>query len=322
MRTIDVETFLEPMEMGVSRPVLVLGDDFKEYILKNQKVTNDNGTMVYDCMFVNELLAYQIGCYLGVPMPEVVIALVEGEIVENNPKVRFAYKFEKGKYFATERLKYVENNLKDNFMDLISMGKPYRKKSWNSFFENISNKDDIAKILAFDIFVANFDRYKNEGNVLVNREDPRKMYAIDHGHAFFGPKWEQSKVQCLGLVNITEKYILEYTQAILKQMPGVMFNAFQEYVDLTDINNNPFDEITQRIIDIDESMIELWMNNIPDEWYVNKSMQKAYYTNFLLKHKNIVRSVIQNIVSMDVFSNYTGGVLQWSNQKLKSHIVY
>ena len=321
MREIEVETFLDPMEMGVSRPVLILGDDQNEYILKNQKVTANGETVTFNCMFVNELLAYQIGCYLGVPMPEAEIAFVDELLVENDPKVRFAYKFEKGKYFATERLKYVENNLKDNFMDLVRMGKPYRIKAWNRFFENISNKEDIAKILAFDIFIANFDRYRNEGNILVNREEPRKMYAIDHGHAFFGPKWEHQKVQCLGLINTTEKYIQEYTEAILRYIPGVMFNAFQEYVDLTDINNNPFDEITQKIINIDESMIELWMNNIPSEWYVNRSMQSAYYTNFLLKHKDIVRNVIQNIVSRDVFSNYKGGVLQWNNQKPKSHIV-
>lgn len=322
MREIEVETFLDSMEMGVSRPVLILGDDQNEYILKNQKVTDNGKTVTFNCMFVNELLAYQIGCYLDVPMPEAVIAFVDELLVENDPKVRFAYKFEKGKYFATEKLKYVENNLESNYLELARMGKPYRKNAWKAFFEGIANKSDISKILAFDIFIANFDRYRNQGNILVNREEPRMMYAIDHGHAFWGPVWDMNKMNCLNLVNATPMYISQYSMEILKYIPGVIFSALQEYVDLTDINNNPFNEIVQKIASIDESMIELWMNNIPNEWYINKDLQIAYYTNFLLKHKHVVKDVIQNLVVREVFVNYKGGVLQWNNQNQKSHTVY
>ena len=89
MRTVEVETFLKPMGAGISRPVLVIGDDFNEYILKNQKV-NENGNLVnYNCMFLNEVLAYQIAVYLGVPIPETVIAFVEGDFAENDPSIRF-----------------------------------------------------------------------------------------------------------------------------------------------------------------------------------------------------------------------------------------
>lgn len=321
MREIEVESFLKPMGVGITRPVLVIGDDYEEYILKNQTV-NENGQLVdYNCMFINELLAYQIGDYLGVPMPEAVVAIVEPELVESDPTIRFAYRFEKGKYFATERLQYVENNLEDNYRELMQMGKAYRKKTWKQFFEKISNKQDISNILAFDILIANFDRYNNEGNILIDRTEQRKLYAIDHGHAFFGPRWSTEKVNCLNLGNITHTYLMEYVTLIKGQLPGSMFSSLEEYIDLTNLDNNPFDEVVQKIDSIDETMIELWMNNIPDEWYIAKDMQVAYYKNFILKNKLAVKLIIQLLANLNAFTNYKGGDLKWSNQKQKFHIV-
>ncbi|MCQ2014633.1 HipA family kinase [Clostridium butyricum] len=317
MREIEVEVFLDQIGTGVSRPVIVLGDDFNEYILKNEKV-DENGTLVsYNSMFVNELLSYQIGCYLGVPMPESVIAIVDSAFAEDDPTIRFAYRFEKGKYFATKKLKYIENNLEENYFTLLKMGKPYMKTTWKKFFKDISNKEQVKNILAFDIFIANFDRYNNEGNILIDKSELRKIYAIDHGHAFFGPVWNKNKVNCLNLASIDDNYIEMYTQEILKYIPGSMFNSLEEYINLEDVNNNPFDEIVSKIMDIDEEMVELWMNNIPTEWYVDKDYQIAYYKKFILNQKEVVKYIIQNLAYKNAFSNYKGGVLKWSKQKQK-----
>ena len=321
MRTVEVETFLKPMGAGISRPVLVIGDDFNEYILKNQKV-NENGNLVdYNCMFLNEVFAYQIAVYLGVPIPETVIAFVEGDFAENDPSIRFAYRFEKGKYFATEKLKYVENNIEENYRELISMGKPYRKKTWKDFFKQITNKEDITKILAFDILIGNFDRYNNEGNILVDKTNQRKIYAIDHGHAFFGPIWNNSKVNCLNLKNVTSNYIDQYSNAICSCIPGSMYNALEENIHLEDLDYNPFDEIVQKILKIDESMIIKWLDSIPDEWYIDKNVQSSYYINFILKQKEAMKNIIQRLAEKNAFTNYRGGILKWSNQKEKYHTV-
>lgn len=78
------------MGQGITRPALVLGDDSEEYILKNQE-SNNNGSLVnYNCMFVNELLAFQIGDYLGIPMPEAVIAMLDKLLIETDPTIRFS----------------------------------------------------------------------------------------------------------------------------------------------------------------------------------------------------------------------------------------
>lgn len=321
MREIEVDTFLKPMGTGISRPVLVLGDDFEEYILKNEKV-DDNGKIVnYNCMFVNELLSYQIGCFLELPMPEAVVAIVDGEFAEDDPNIRFAYRFEKGKYFATERLKYVENNIINNYNELAMMGKPYILSAWKKFFKNIDNKEDIAKILAFDILIANFDRYNNEGNILINKNGGRKIYAIDHGHAFFGPCWNETKINCLNLIDVTNTYIDKYSNIVISQLPGVVFNSLEESINLENMEDHSFKDIVMKIIDIDENMIESWMNNIPNEWYIDKVVQVSYYKKFILKQKEIVKDIIQNLAIKKIFTRYEGGILKWTNQEENSHTV-
>ncbi|APC84250.1 HipA family kinase [Clostridium botulinum] len=322
MKEIEVETVLESMSAGVTRPVLVLGDDLNEYILKNEKIDNEGNLTKYDCMFVNELLAYQIGVYLDVPMPEAVIAIVDNELVNEDPTLRFAYRFEKGKYFATEKLRYVENNIKENCKELIRMGKPYMKKTWNKFFKEISNREDIAKILAFDILIANFDRYNNEGNILVDRTEIRKIYAIDHGHAFFGPIHNTDKLNCLNLENVTKQYIDMYTNVIINGSnycgAGKIFNVLEEYVNLENLDDHSFKDIVYKIMCITEDMINEWMNNIPEEWYIDKNLQISYYKKFILKQKYVVKYIIQDLADKGAFTNYKGGLLQWINQKEKS----
>ncbi|WP_243289291.1 HipA family kinase [Clostridium perfringens] len=322
MREIEVDAILGKMDAGVSRPVLVLGDDLNEYILKNQRSDNEGNVTNYDCMFINELLAYQIGVYLDVPMPEAVIAILSGEFINEDPALRFAYRFEAGKYFATEKLKYVENNLKDNRQELIAMGKPYMKNTWNNFFKGISNKEDIAKILAFDILIANFDRYNNEGNILIDKSVVRKIYAIDHGHAFFGPFWDQRKVNCLKLAEVTTEYINTFTQSIILNEnscgAGKIFKVLEQYIDLENIDAHSFLNVVAKIMSINEEMIDTWMDNIPDEWYIDKELQISYYKHFILKQKDVVKHIIQSLAFHDAFTNYKGGLLKWREKEEKS----
>lgn len=327
MREVEVEAFLKPMGQGITRPALVLGDDSEEYVLKNQEI-NDNGVLVnYNCMFVNELLSFQIGEYLGIPMPEVVIAMLDKLLVEGDPRIRFTYRFKEGKFFATKNIREVENNILENYQELKRMNKPYLSKSWKNFFDKIDNKEDVAKIVAFDILIANFDRYNNEGNLLVSSEAGRKIYAIDHGHSFFGPIWDNRKLNCLGMKEVSKSYIEYFVSTILNIMrkggafgSGIIFTALQEGIDLDDLNNHSFKEIVLKINSITEEMIKKWCNNIPDEWYIDKDTQIAFYSNFILKQKNIVHVIIQVLAEQNAFSNYRGGELKYESIKKENTI--
>lgn len=327
MREIEVEAFLKPMGQGITRPALVLGDDSEEYILKNQESNNKGSLVNYNCMFINELLAFQIGEYLDIPMPEAVIAMLDELLIETDPMIRFSYRFKEGKFFATKNIKEVENNLLENYKHLKEMNKPYLSKSWKSFFNKVDNKEDIAKIIAFDILIANFDRYSNEGNLLVSSENGRKIYAIDHGHAFFSPTWTLEKMNCLRINKITMDYINSFVLLVINSMrqsgecsSGIIFNAVQEYINLEDVENHSFKDIVLKINSIDEDMIIRWCNNIPDEWYLDKESQIAHYINFILKQKSIVHVIIQILAYHNAFSNYRGGELKYESKQKENTV--
>jgi hypothetical protein len=318
---IEVVTFLKSLGQGMSRPVLIMGNDFEEYILKNENIDNNGNITKFNCMFINELLSYQIGLYLDIPMPEAVIAYVDGQFCEEDPTIRFSYRFENGKYFATKKLKNLENNILENYDTLFRMNKPRIKQSWNNFIKNIKNKDDIAKILAFDILIFNFDRLKNEGNILLNseNEDNRKIYAIDHGHAFGGPQWSENKINILSSPKLADCYV-QLFMSVVKDFSGggIMFRALEQHINLEDLVNHSFLNIVNKIEAIDEKMIDSWIEVIPNEWFVEKEVQVAYYKNFILKQKELIRHIIQFMANNNAFSNYRGGILEWNSKNTKS----
>jgi hypothetical protein len=322
VRKINVDAFLEELGSGISKPVLILGSDYEQYILKNQKSDNNGNKYNFNCMFLNELLAYQIGVFLEVPMPEAVIAYLDKRIIEADPRILFAYRFTEGEHFASKELNNVENNILDNMNILIRMGKPYVKRSWNVFFDNIINGEDIAKILAFDLLIGNFDRYNNCGNILIsNTPLGRKIFAIDHGHAFWGPEWREEKIAMMKMAERTENYINKYIACIDRSNKGrpngtgVIFRELEKYVDLSNTDEHSFQEIVMKIEMITEDDIDQWLNNTPDEWFIDKNMQVAYYKKFILGQKVLVKYFIQALADKGDFSNFKGGILKWKKEK-------
>lgn len=324
IRKIHVDTFLEELGCGISRPMLILGSDYEQYILKNQRADNDGNKYNFNCMFLNELLAYQIGKYLDVPMPEAVIARLDKILIDSDPGIRFAYRFSEGNYFASKELSNVENNMLENMNILQGMGKPYVKRSWNAFFNNIINGKDIANILAFDLLIANFDRYGNEGNVLIdNSYEGRKLFAIDHGHAFYGPEWTQDKINDFRAVECSDKYINQFINRTLRNNIGrgyvnglgIIFKELETYIDLNEPNDHSFQDVVMKIEMITEDDLDNWLDIIPDEWFVNKQAQIGYYKSFILNQKMIVKHLIQALANRGAFSNFRGGILEWKIEK-------
>lgn len=324
IRTINVDAFLKELGTGVSKPVLVLGSDFEQYVLKNEKADHNGNKSSFNCMFLNELFAYQIGKYLNVPMPESVVAFVDKGLIEADPTLRFAYRYTEGNHFASKELQYVENNFLENTDTLIKMGKPYIKRSWNVFLSNVKNKSDIARILAFDLLISNFDRYANNGNILINNTElGRNLFAIDHGHAFFGPEWNTFKIGMLNSAEVTDSYINNCINTIINinvkngQLNGlgVIYKELENYIDLSDTNNHSFQDIIIEIESITEEQLDGWLDSIPDEWFIDKKMQIGYYKNFVLIQKTLIRHFIQILAARGAFSNYRGGILKWKKEK-------
>ncbi|MGG3803188.1 HipA family kinase [Metabacillus fastidiosus] len=325
---IYVETVLKYLGQGVSRPAVIIGDDYRQYVLKTQKVVDENGLQFYNCMFLNELLAYQIACHLDVPIPEAAIAYLDKKIIEKDPEITFVHRFYEGNLFASSLLTNSEENLVENYEEMRRMGKRYLSRTWNAFFSNIINAEDIAKILAFDLLIANFDRYGNTGNLLVATVDEgRKVFTIDHGHAFFGPSWETGKINSLRAPAPTMDYIDAFISGALYNNVksdrgfadglGSVFHAIEPNIDLTNLQDHSFLEVVYFIENITEDLVDEWLSQIPKEWFDQGEMatQISYYKHFILRQKDLVRYLIQRLAERKAFTNFLGGALQWKAEK-------
>ena len=166
MKYIEVETFLNPIEKGISRPSLVLCDDGNNYILKKE---GDN----FNSTLINEVISYKIALYLDVPVCESAIARINKDLIDFDRNIFFVNKFKEGDYFASLEEKPLVTNLLENTEELMKMGKPYISRTWNDFFKNIANKKDFAKIIAFDFLIVNFDRFNHLDNFLVSKENDK-----------------------------------------------------------------------------------------------------------------------------------------------------
>jgi hypothetical protein len=327
VRKIYVETVLKYLGQGVSRPAVIIGDDYLKYILKTQKVMVEGKPITHDCMFLNELFAYQIARHLDVPIPEAAIAYLDQRIIAKDPSITFVHRFYEGNLFASLELSDKEENLVENYEEMMKMGKPYISRTWNAFFANITNVEDIAKIIAFDLLIANFDRYANEGNLLVSTtEDGRKIFSIDHGHAFFGPIWNTPKMTNLRAPSLSLSYIDSFVNLIIQENAvrlgnanglGAVFHAIEPNIDLTNLLNHSFMEVVNIIEHISEDLIDDWVSDIPEEWFdkADKTTQISYYKHFILNQKYIVRHIIQRLAERNAFTNFLGGALEWKAEK-------
>ncbi|MCI2886789.1 hypothetical protein FH114_06985 [Staphylococcus hominis] len=317
MKEIEVEAFLESIDKGVSAPSLILGDDGNNYILKKEGNFN--------CSFINEVLSYKIAKFLDVPICESAIAHLDKDLVDFDRNIIFVHRFKEGIYFASQEEKNLINNYMENSLQLKEMGKPYLERTWNDFFRKIHNKKDFAKIIAFDLFIANFDRFDHLDNFLVtNENDKNKFIVIDHGHAFFGPNWDTNKIAFLNgystQENFLEKIISMYITLTPNASLGTIFKAIEPNIELEPLDNNDFTDVVNKIESINKETILNMLDNIPEEWYVDKESQIKYYTEFLLQHKSNIRIIIQQLANLQYFTNFKGGELEWIETDKKQNI--
>ncbi|MBW7651548.1 HipA family kinase [Anoxybacillus sp. ST4] len=328
LRRIEVDAFLKELgddKKGMSRPIMVIGEDGKTYVLKNQNVYNPHTQKweVWSAMFLQEALVYNIAKYLDIHIPDCVAANIDRDFLENAPALNFQYRYSPGLHFASKYIDGSENNLKNGYEQLVRMKKPYIKVPWTNFFKKIVNSDEIPKIIAMDILTANFDRFSNDGNILIAKVDgQRKVFVIDHGHCFGNPYWNINKRQFLLKASPDRNYvsyIIDTYARLNGGSPfvgmGIIFRALDQHINVSDPNNHSFMDVVYKIENITPTMIDEWFKGIPDEWFVEKQNQIAAYKQFLMKQKDIVRIIINELHRMGAFQHYTGGELSWIDKK-------
>lgn len=317
---------------GESKPISVIASNNKKYMLKNEVVTIKGVIQNEDSVFMQELFVTQIAEKLQIPVPSVAILEITDEFINANRDFLFRYKMKPGLYFGSEVLPNIEDNLVKNYKLAEQVGKPYVVKSWNSFFKNISNPEIYASIIALDLLTVNHDRFNNEGNILLtNKNNLRKVYAIDFGHSFLGPSWYANEKQTLfkQVPNDPKQYPsfakiivwgskeLELSGIISQAALGRIFRGLENNIDLSNPDNNPFLSIVNKIENLADSEIANMLNNVPTAWIPGKDLQKSAYYNFVINNKNIVRYYINELNKSGAFSNSRGGDLTWTNNKEK-----
>ncbi|MCZ4356159.1 MULTISPECIES: HipA family kinase [Enterococcus] len=312
------ETYLnDPSpQLGQSKPIKIIASNGKKYYLKTDIVDGFH----QDAVFFQELLCSLLARQLNVPVPNFAIIEIEKEFVEANGELRFSNKFKPGLYFATEEISDVEDNLVENIALAQQMGKPRIRRTWTGYFKDVVNVQDYASIITFDLFVQNFDRFTNEGNLLVGNDGlgNRKVYAIDHGHAFAGPVYNLQKIEFLQK-NKLPNYI-DFFMELLRNVGGgysfgAVFQGIQNNIDLT--TENPFSEIIYKIENFSELQLKTILNEIPDEWVIQGVSQRNKYLEYLSRQKLLLRHIIMRMVNSNLFSNYMGGELEWKELKLE-----
>lgn len=324
---IEIDAFVKMLgdnTGGMSRPVRVIGSNGKEYLLKNQNVFNiQTGNWEYwDSMFLQEVLVYRIAKHLGITVPDCAIANVEQVFLDQAPSLRFNHRYAPGFHFASNLIDGVENNLRDGYQTLVNLNKPYIKRSWAAFFNNIANKSDVSRIIVLDLLTANFDRFGNLGNLIIaTNNSERQIYCIDHGHCFWGPAWSNiGKRQLMTHVPPDQRfsYLGFWTKTLVESSGapmsglGEVFRALDQFIDVSDNNQHCFYDVVLYAEQITTDLIDTWFQDIPDEWYVDKLTQIAHYKHFLMQQKQLLRVLINIMAKHGAFQSFLGGELEWN----------
>lgn len=325
--SIDATLLNQMPKQGISHPIPIIASDGNVYFLKNYKL--DNGD-VYNAMFFQEALATQLAQEINLPVPDWAIITIDNQTLTNFPELRFEYQFIPGQYYASKKIN-------GNIIDLVNVVDEAARlkirgsaQKLRNIFSKIKNKPDIPKIILFDFWTLNIDRFTNSGNLILrNDNDGNYLLSIDFGHCFNGPKWdkdtqdffssltqiikEQHELQFCA--DLTQEYLnLSQRHGQLKWKFGIIFNELEKQVQFSN-NANPFSESEFSIRSISDSKLTIILNSIPASWIVDGAAQKEAYFSFLKNQRTILPNLIQYLANQKMFTNYKGGTLTWHQEK-------
>jgi len=168
MKLFSIQKIVKDAGFGASVPIIIQADN-KEYLLK----TKEDGMQPYSLGIFNELLAYQLIDYLdyNIAPQEVVFLYIDDNFVE---MAEVAYKegiIKKESY----------ENIADSLG--VNIGIEYLHTAMEPLDGKIDNKKFIEEIVHIDNYIMNCDRTVKNINILQDKNDLRRYYAIDFGNA-------------------------------------------------------------------------------------------------------------------------------------------
>ncbi len=158
LRTVEITRYAVPLREGSSLPALVEADDGRDYVVKFRGAGHGPKALVA------ELVGGEIGRALGLPVPEVVLAVLPESIAraESHDEIRDLLGWSVGLNVA---LAFVPGALAPD------LGRPPAEgREW------------AADVVWFDSLIVNPDRTPRNANLVVGGG---KTWLIDHGSALY-----------------------------------------------------------------------------------------------------------------------------------------
>ena len=158
LRTVDITRYITPLREGSSLPALVEADDGREYVTKFRGAGHGEKALIA------ELVVGEIGRALGLPVPELVLAILPEEIAraESHDEIRDLLGWSVGLNIGVA---FVMGALASDMTRA-----PVEGPEW------------AADVVWYDDLTINPDRTPRNANLIVGA---RRTWLIDHGSALY-----------------------------------------------------------------------------------------------------------------------------------------
>ncbi|HEX3914679.1 MAG TPA: HipA family kinase [Steroidobacteraceae bacterium] len=235
MRTITARRYVTPLREGGSLPAIVEADDDGLYVLKFRGAGQGPKALIA------ELLAGEIARLAGLPVPEIVFAVLPPDLARTEPDAE------------------IQNLI--GASGGLNLALDYLPGSV-TFDPLVFQPDEqlASAIVWFDAFVCNVDRTARNVNMLMWH---RRLWLIDHGAAlYFHHAWNQHDQHALTPFGLIKNHVLLTRASVLEEADAHMTACIAD----------------QDLVGIVEMIPDAWLPDDPG--FDGKSQQRSAYLNY------------------------------------------
>lgn len=250
-----------------SEPLLVICDDYEDYLVKNDRLTVPAHTLI------NEVICHYLLKLWNIATPEIALINLEAATMKKDFGVRH-----KARYY--ERFAFGCKVMR-SAIDANEFLESSKKTDYNKLYKPI----ELARIGLFDMWVENDDRPPDLKNLMLyETEEGYRFLAIDNGMAFRTGAY--STLADLSFLPTENNYCLQSTffkkiRHHLKDETGMLLGEKENFYLCIASCHQYFDDIAQLL---------------PQEWGFTKDV-KSLVHNFLF-NSNRNGTVFENFLKM------------------------
>lgn len=242
LKVIDI---YEMMNIGSTRPLLVICSDSKRYILKGINDYTSTGKVLF-----NEVVGNRFANLINLETPRMAIGELSQTVIANSPIPNLKdCNFRGGKCFLSE---YKEGTSLPIFPPTLKY---------------ISNIEIVPKLILFDAILMNSDRDSNSGNWFRLKHE-NKLIAIDHSNIFrLAQIWDETSL----------KHDMQHPPLIIDEIKNgqdyhLLLHEYQKRRQQknqhANLHNHPFSAVERSIKKLSSRDLEQCFVGIPPEWGV------------------------------------------------------